>query len=216
MNKDYTHMTVILDRSGSMSSIAEDMEGGINTLIEEQKKENGNCTFSLYKFDDVIEREFFFTNIESVGKISLKPRGATALNDCLARSIIETGNFLRNLKENERPGLVSIVIVTDGYENASVEYKDYSLVKKMIQEQELKYNWQFSYLGSNQDSMQVAQQYGLDASKVSNYNSNKAVNVFKNYSGKMSAARNVMGCGADMTFVADSFQYTEQDKEELL
>jgi uncharacterized protein YegL len=216
MNRNYTHFTVILDRSGSMQNIARDMEGGLNTLIEEQKRENSKCTFSLYKFDDVIEREIFFTNIQSVGQIDLIPRGATALNDCLARAIIETGEYLRNLPEAERPGLVSIVIVTDGYENASKEYRDYSLVKKMVQEQESKYNWQFTYLGSNQDSMEVAQNYGLDASKVSNYSTNKAGSVFKNTSGKLSAARSVMDSGGDMDCVYNAFQYNNKDKEELL
>jgi uncharacterized protein YegL len=216
MNRNYTHFTVILDRSGSMQNIAKDMEGGLNTLIEEQKKEDGKCTFSLYKFDDVVERDFFFAKIQSVGQIDLLPRGATALNDCLAKAIVETGEYLRNLPETERPGLVSVVIVTDGYENASKEYKDYSLIKKMIQEQESKYNWQFTYLGSNQDSMEVAQNYGLDVSKVSNYSANKASNVFRNTSGKLSAARSVMCAGGDMDLVYDAFQYNNKDKEELL
>lgn len=216
MNKDYTHFTVVLDRSGSMGNIARDMEGGLNALIEDQKKDNTKCTFSLYKFDNTIEREFFFSNIKSVGQISLQPRGSTALNDCLARAILETGEYLRNLSEQERPGLVSMVIVTDGYENASVEYADYSLIKNMIQEQESKYNWQFTYLGSNQDSFEVAQNYGLDISKVSNYSSNKAGNVFKNTSGKLRAARSVMGASGDISLACSNFEYTEEDKKELL
>lgn len=216
MNRNYTHFTVILDRSGSMGNIARDMEGGLNALIEQQKKEDGKCTFSLYKFDDIIERDFFFAKIQAVGVISLVPRGSTALNDCLARAIIETGEFLRNLPEAERPGLVSIVIVTDGYENASREYRDYSLVKKMIQEQESKYNWQFTYLGTNQDSLAVAQNYGLDVSKVSNYAPCKAGNVFRNTSNKLKRARSGMSAGADMNCVYDAFQYNSQDKEELL
>lgn len=216
MNRNYTHFTAILDRSGSMGNIAKDMEGGLNTLVEQQKKEDGKCTFSLYKFDDIVERDFFFAKIQAVGEISLVPRGSTALNDCLARAIIETGEYLRNLPEAERPGLVSIVIVTDGYENASKEYRDYSLVKKMIQEQESKYNWQFTYLGTNQDSLAVAQNYGLDVSKVSNYAPSKAGNVFRNTSDKLKRARSVMGSGADMGCVYDAFQYNNQDKEELL
>ena len=41
MRQDYTHITLVVDRSGSMSFTQADAQGGINTLIAEQKQAPG-------------------------------------------------------------------------------------------------------------------------------------------------------------------------------
>lgn len=209
MNKNKSHLTIIMDRSGSMSTIARDMEGGLNQLIEEQKKQLGECTVSFYKFDNEIERDLYFSNIQSVGELKLEPRGMTALNDAIAKAVIETGEYLSNLQEKDRPALVTVVIVTDGGENSSVEYKDPNVIKKMIDEQTTKYSWHFNYLGANQDSFAVAAQYGVQ--NVSNYSLGKAESVMKNFSGKMSAARSATSYGMSV----NSLSYTKEDMDEL-
>jgi hypothetical protein len=50
-----TLLALVVDRSGSMSDIKEDLEGGIETLIEQQAKEEGICLVTLAQFDDVYE-----------------------------------------------------------------------------------------------------------------------------------------------------------------
>ncbi len=52
MRKDYTHVTLILDRSGSMTTIRADIVGGFNRLIEDQKQVPGHCTVTLVLFND--------------------------------------------------------------------------------------------------------------------------------------------------------------------
>ena len=51
MKKDYSHIHVILDRSGSMQSIREDVVGGFNNYVEQQKQGPGATTLSLIQFD---------------------------------------------------------------------------------------------------------------------------------------------------------------------
>lgn len=48
---DYTHITVILDRSGSMSSIRDDIIGGFNQFVHSQKAVPGTATLTLVQFD---------------------------------------------------------------------------------------------------------------------------------------------------------------------
>jgi hypothetical protein len=51
MRQDYTHITVILDRTGSMESIRDDTIGGFNTFLKKQKTEPGTATLTLVQFD---------------------------------------------------------------------------------------------------------------------------------------------------------------------
>ena len=51
MRADLTDITLVVDRSGSMESIREDAEGGVNTLIAEQAKQPGECLITLVQFD---------------------------------------------------------------------------------------------------------------------------------------------------------------------
>jgi hypothetical protein len=52
MKKNYTHLVLLIDRSGSMWDIKNDMEGGIKTFLDEQKKVDGECTVTIAQFDD--------------------------------------------------------------------------------------------------------------------------------------------------------------------
>ena len=50
-----TELIFILDRSGSMSGLEKDTIGGFNSMIEKQKKRNGECYVSTVLFDNVSE-----------------------------------------------------------------------------------------------------------------------------------------------------------------
>ena len=52
MRKDLTEVVFILDRSGSMSGLESDTIGGYNSMLEKQKKEEGEAIFSTVLFDD--------------------------------------------------------------------------------------------------------------------------------------------------------------------
>lgn len=114
MRKDYTDITLVVDRSGSMSSIRDDAEGGINEFIRQQGRVEGEARITLVEFDT----EYHFvengTRVEDVKPYELIPRGATALLDAVGRAINETGSRLAALAEKDRPGLVVFVITTDG------------------------------------------------------------------------------------------------------
>jgi uncharacterized protein YegL len=165
MKSNYTHVSILIDRSGSMSSMKLDVIGGFNQLIEDQKKEDGELTVSLTQFDSAgwsgdstlsLERTNDFSPVDSVvllNESNYIPRGGTPLNDALGITIKELGDKLASLNEEDRPEKVIVVVITDGEENSSRQYTT-SLIKEMIQHQETTYNWKFIYLGANQDSFQ--------------------------------------------------------------
>lgn len=168
MKKDYTDITVILDRSGSMNGKEEFVESGFKEFIEDQKQDEGQVLVSAVQFDTKYEKVFSGVDVQANPSINLKPRGMTALYDAIGRAINETGQRFAALLEDQRPENVIFLIVTDGLENASKEFTS-EKIKNMIQHQENKYSWQFIYLGSNQDAVIEAQKFGIIMDKAATY-----------------------------------------------
>lgn len=160
MKKGKSEIILILDRSGSMEDIKTDMEGGIKTYIEEQKKLSGECYVSLYQFDTDYDPVFEYTDIKYVKPISLIPRGGTALLDAIGKTINSVGERLAKTPENDRPEVVIISIITDGEENSSKEW-NLVKIKELIKHQTDKYNWKFIFLGADQDAIQSGTSMGF-------------------------------------------------------
>ena len=162
--KDYTHITLVVDRSGSMTGIQREAQGAINAYLAEQAELPGECSVTLVDFDTE-HRVVYSGPLADCGPYTLSPRWFTALNDAIGKSIIETGEYLAAKKEKDRPSKVLFVIVTDGGENASVEYQLHQ-VKEMIAKQEADYQWQFVFLSSDLNAQQQARGYGVHNSVV--------------------------------------------------
>ena len=187
MKQDFTDITIIMDRSGSMASCQQEAENGVNHFVEDQKKQPGTATFSLVQFDTEIQRVYDAAAIASVGTIKLEPRGMTALLDAVGKTINETGERLSKMNEEDRPGLVVVCIVTDGEENSSHEFKR-EQIKQMIEHQQTDFKWQFTFLGANQDAFAEAGAMGINAAGIANYNvavSGKAYGAMSNNVSRM-------------------------------
>lgn len=174
MKSNHTDITLVLDRSGSMASVAPDTIGGVNTFIEEQRKASGTATFTLHQFDDQFETPIDGKDIKEVSPLTSKtfvPRGNTALLDAIGRAIGNTGSRLEKSNDSERAGKVVFVIVTDGHENASHEYTP-DKVHEMIDHQKTKYSWEFVFLGANQDAIKAATNIGINSGNAMSYAAN--------------------------------------------
>lgn len=167
--KQYTDITVLLDRSGSMELIKPAMEEAFNTFIQEHKKVP-STRISLVQFDGSLDYDVVYQNvpITVAEKLTLYPRGSTPLLDAFCKTIDATGARLRNMPETERPDQVLMVVITDGQENSSKEFKRED-VKSRVTRQQNDYNWQFVYLGANQDSFAEAASFGIQPQRVLNY-----------------------------------------------
>lgn len=173
MKKSYTKIVFVIDRSGSMSTIKNDMEGGLKNFIAEQKKANlGKCDVSLYQFDNVYETVYENKDLADVPEYNLSPRNMTALYDAVGKTINRVGDQLRTLAESDRPDRVMMVIITDGQENSSSEFTATN-IQELVKHQSDKYNWQFSYLGSNQDAWAVGGALGIAANSTLTYANNR-------------------------------------------
>ncbi|WP_292826762.1 vWA domain-containing protein [Microbacterium sp.] len=184
---NYTAMLIVLDRSGSMSMIRDDMIGGIEQLIAAQAGEPGMLTIDVVTFDTEIELTHHFADPKSI-KVELVPRGATALYDAVGWSFNGFGNALAELPEHARPGTVLVTIVTDGEENSSREYTA-DMVTKMIEHQREAFDWDVSFLGANQDAVEQARKIGIQADDAIDYDLGAVGAAMSAHAGKLSRRR---------------------------
>jgi hypothetical protein len=201
MKKDLTDITVVLDRSGSMGACREEAENGLNNFVAEQQKLTGECNFSLMQFDTEYEVVHNGIPLDEVPKFTLMPRGMTALLDAVGRAINEVGERLSALPERDRPELVVFVIVTDGLENASHECTR-DQIRQMIEHQQAKHQWKFSFLGANQDAFAEAGALGISAAATSNFDVHASDEAFRAaaFVVKRSRVATQMGMKADLAF----------------
>ena len=166
-----TELVFILDRSGSMSGLEGDTIGGFNSMIEKQKKEEGETLVSTVLFDNestVIHDRLPLEKVPRMTEEEYFTRGCTALLDAVGSAIHHIGNIHKYARREDVPEKTLFVITTDGYENASRRY-DYEAVRKMIRRQQDKYGWEFVFLGANIDARQEAQRFGILPNRAVDY-----------------------------------------------
>ncbi|MBR4541026.1 MAG: VWA domain-containing protein [Lachnospiraceae bacterium] len=176
MKKGLTEIVFILDRSGSMGGLERDTIGGYNSMLERQKKEEGEAVLSTVLFDDKIEVLHDRKNLYDVKPITNSDyyvRGCTALLDAVGGTIHHIGNVHKNMPADQRPEKTLFIITTDGMENASKEYT-YSKVKKLVEEKKKKYHWEFVFLGANIDAVEVAGRFGVAKNRAVRYECDSA------------------------------------------
>ncbi len=170
-----TELVFILDRSGSMAGLESDTIGGFNSLIEKQRRQDGECYVSTVLFDNVSEVLHDRVRLADVPKMTeadYTVRGCTALIDAIGGAIHHIGNIHKYARPEDVPAHTMFVITTDGMENASHRYSS-DEVKKMIELQKEKYSWEFLFIGANIDSVETAKNFGIERNRAVNYRADK-------------------------------------------
>ena len=161
--KNSTYIAIVLDRSGSMESIAKQTIQGFNAFLAEQKQVKGEAKISLVQFDHEYQEVYEAIDIHQAPDLNVEtyePRGMTALLDAIGKTIKSTKKIIDNLKDKQRPSKIIFVVITDGYENHSRHYSRRNIFEK-ISKLEGKHGWQFVFLGANQDAIAEAGRLGV-------------------------------------------------------
>lgn len=162
---DRTHITVILDRTGSMDAIRDDTIGGFNAYLSAQKAEPGYATMTLVQFDsqdpyEVIHQTKPIQEIPPLTCETYVPRASTPLLDALGCGMQDLAYRLSQLGKEERPEMVIFVVVTDGLENASTEFRKDQIVN-MVARHTTEDKWQFVFLSADLAAIQEAREIGF-------------------------------------------------------
>jgi len=207
-NPDYTHLAFIADRSGSMMSIASDMNGAIAQVLKDQAVQPGELHVDIWTFDDRVEHPYRDARADDVKGVIIQPRGSTALNDAVIRCVTELGARFAAMDENDRPGKVIVALVTDGLENSSKENPGVAgrdLAKSLVERQQSKFSWEFLFFGATSmgDVMAASAGYGIRPDSTLAYHPSAA-----GVAGYAAAATRSMSS----TRLGESAAFTEEER----
>ena len=178
-----------------MSGLEADTIGGFNSMIERQKKEEGEALVSTVLFSNdsrVIHDRVSLKEIEPMTGKQYFVGGCTALIDAIGGAIHHIGNVHKYAREEDRPEHTIFIITTDGMENASRRYTS-DEVKAMVRRQKEKYGWEFLFLGANIDAVETAARFGIAEDRAVNFVNDGAGQAL-NYAEVSEAVRTVRSC----------------------
>lgn len=204
-----TEIVVVLDRSGSMGSIATATVQGFNDFLNEQQNSEGEAFITLVQFDDRYEMNYQSVPVKNAQPLilgeSFVPRGSTALLDSIGKTI-------ENLKTDRD---VVFVIITDGEENASKTYKKEAIMK-MIETCEKEDKWKFVFLAANQDAIKTGSSIGIKGSNSITYSATTAgaSRVFQTVSNNMTLYRSAKFSGMDLEDSESSLYFSDTQRDE--
>lgn len=163
-----TMICLILDRSGSMQGRENDVIGGVNNFIEEQKKLPDPACVAFVRFDTEATERFrpmeALSEVKPLTKADYQPRGGTPLLDAVGSTVAALDDDWKR----EQPDRCIVVVVTDGEENSSHEYTK-AKIKEMIQARQDSGKWAFIYLGANVDAFAEAGSMGFAGANTAGY-----------------------------------------------
>lgn len=203
----YTHIEILLDRSGSMQTVREETERGLETFIEAQRTLKGNVTVSLTEFSDERRPVYKFRPVEQVPHYCMAPQGMTALYDSLAATVTDLKIAIKGMPKADRPDQVIVVILTDGAENCSKRFRGTEgrlALKDLILKRRRK-GWVFTFLGANQDAVLEGTAIGVPLGSSVTYSSNNTEAAF-------GAAASLVTRGAK----SGQYWYTKDERSELV
>lgn len=216
MQKDYTEIAFILDRSGSMSDVAPAAIAGFNEFLLAHQNTPGHARLTLVLFDDEYLVPAASVPISEVVTLNVEtyvPRNNTALLDAIGRTIDELGERLSNLAASERPKSVIMAILTDGLENASEKFTWQDVAAK-IRHQSDHYQWQFFFLGANQDAIATAAKINIAARDAATINAcdfdsgaraaaRKSSSIRRHFSGAVMCESQIFDLSAPLQQIAE-------------
>lgn len=200
-----THLVLLLDRSGSMASIATDVIGGVNTFLAEQRADGADARVSLVQFDsqnpqDTVAWGVPVAEIVDLDSATFVPRGGTPLLDATGLTI---GRVMVENQARLATGLpaedVVFVAITDGEENSSREYT-LERVKSLIAERTAE-GWTFVYLSAGLDAYGDAAALGITVDKTQRWEASAGgtAKLLSSTSRAVSSLRDKKRRGLDVT-----------------
>ena len=162
--KNLTEIIFIIDKSGSMQTLADDTIGGFNGFVESQRELDGEAYLTTVLFSTdrrKLHDHIDIREVPAMDKRQYVAGGMTAMLDAIGETINEVQTRIDNTPIESRPDNILCVITTDGLENSSHTYNK-STVQRMIEHQTKGHGWQFIFLGANMDAVEEAAQIGID------------------------------------------------------
>jgi len=163
----------LLDRSGSMEEVQDDVIAGFNRFVSDLNSQPGDCWLTLVLFDDYRPFDVVFSaepinDIPSLGSDEYSPLGATPFYDALGLLVQSADSRISDRSAmGELPEDQLVIILTDGLENASLLFNQRE-IRDLVQDRQGQ-GWTLAFLGANQDAYVEGAKIGLAGGNVQNF-----------------------------------------------
>lgn len=161
-------LVFVVDRSGSMHGTEDDIIGGFNAMIREQREKGQEAFVSAVLFSDTSKVLYDRVKLEDVAPMTTadyRTGGCTALLDAVGDAIVHIKNVHKYARREDVPTKTLFVIMTDGEENSSHKYNN-SQIKKLVKQQQEEARWEFIFVGADIDAFASAQSIGVQAKRA--------------------------------------------------
>lgn len=172
---------IILDRSGSMEAIRESAVNGFNETLAGIKKAQEKFIDTQEHFVSLVAfcRCSVDAIIDKVPAADAKPLSLKDYQPCCMTPLFDAmGITLASMRKHVmdiEDAVVVVTVITDGEENASVEYNG-QRIKKLVEQLQGE-GWTFTYMGANQNSIEVAISLSIKNARNFDYDSNGMMNA---------------------------------------
>ena len=186
--KKRTVYQLILDRSGSMAGMEKQVVSGYNEQLQavqgiQQKYPDQEILLGLRFFDSVVGNNITdFKLVNDLVPLSMDDYqlgGTTALLDAIGKSVYDLKTRFGHQISNEDTSVV-VIIMTDGYENASRMYT-YGDVRRMVTELEATEKWSFTFMGADLDAIGASTSFGINPENTLSFDKVDYSRVSKQY-----------------------------------
>lgn len=161
------HVSILLDRSGSMGSVAESTVDGFNQFLDGQRSAQGDARVTLVQFDsedpfEVLIDGVPMREVTDLDREAYQPRAMTPLLDAVGRLISHRDREIaKRHAANLPPEDQVVAVITDGLENASREFRLRTIFDLITSRREQ--GWVFVFIGADQDVWAEGEKFGLSA-----------------------------------------------------
>ena len=202
-SSEYTLVTLVIDRSGSVHPFKNEIEAGIKEVVKACKHSPraDNLMIRLVLFNDDIEEVHGYKLLQNCNPDDyngvINPNYTTALFDATIRSIDATSTYAKTLADNDLDVNAIVVVITDGLDNVSActpnNIKD--SINNAISSESLE-SIRTVLVGVNVDLSQMASDAGIDQyEELDNADSNTLAKLFDFISKSISAQSQSLGTG---------------------
>jgi len=197
---------MLLDASGSMGNNWKETLGAINAFVKSKNDTSiEGITVIAHDMLETMRYRVLRDNVPFKHWVNLtneevSPGGATPLLDAMGRMLSQI--------ETDKPERAIVVVITDGHENASKEYKLETLRIKM--ETLKKMNVEFTFIGANFDAFGQANDFGVAAGSTITMNSGFFTKAFTNLRDKAEA----YATAEDFTTMKAAMTYSSKERGE--
>ena len=161
MDREFTAILCVVDRSGSIEVARNDFEEALQGFLTEQGKQPGLVRVDFATFSTSYTLDHRMADPLSIS-VQIEPRGGTALYDAIGNCVNGFTAEMQALPPHARPSKTVILVATDGEDNSSVQFSAEG-VRELLQAKQDVEGWEALFMGAEQDAVREGEKLGFKA-----------------------------------------------------